>query len=148
MLLFMCISVCVIAGGKIYKVQNPDGSISYTDRPPTKQASDVSEVQLEGINNRIDPSIDAKGRADFLRIKDEDNFKEETRLKKRNKQLAVLQKALDKAKADLQQAEKIKAGDYIRTANGGARLSPAYLARVKKFEQAVQTAQTAINALD
>lgn len=42
-------------GGKIYKIVNPDGSISYSDRPPASKGASAREMELGTGSSGIRP---------------------------------------------------------------------------------------------
>ena len=42
-----CLAVAALAqDGKVYKIVNPDGSVSYSDRPPTAKGAAAKEMEL------------------------------------------------------------------------------------------------------
>ena len=41
--------------GKVYKIINPDGSVSYSDRPPSSKGSSARELELGPGSSGIRP---------------------------------------------------------------------------------------------
>ncbi len=56
LLMMPCLAGSALAqDGKIYKIVNPDGSVSYSDRPPTAKGAAAKEMELGPGSSGIRP---------------------------------------------------------------------------------------------
>lgn len=119
----------------IYKVRLKDGSIAFTDRPPPgSMILDKREAQPPpAVLPAVTPKPDRASTDGRVPVPDSE---------RKEAAVAAAERALAKAKEDLEQGRNPREGDFIGTARKGfVRPSPAFEERVRALEQAVADAQ-------
>jgi hypothetical protein len=145
--IFAALLACLVAGNAsaaaIYKVRLKDGSIAFTDRPPP------GATILEKREFEPSPSTPSAPTAPSAEARKREAAAVDERVRRRAQEaeqadaaVAAAERALAKAKDDLEKGREPGEGDFMGTARKGfARHSPAFEERVRALEQAVAEAQ-------
>ena len=142
----LALLVCAPVSAEIYRVINEDGSVTFTDQKPDAPNAKVTEIKDPSIRNTVSSSSNASNYERVLRQEARALETNQSKNRLRQARVASAQQALEDAETALTEGRKIQAGDYIRTAGGGTRLSPAYQQRVTSLTKAVEKAEQALRA--
>lgn len=132
------------AHAEIYRIVKPDGSVEYTDKKPAQIDETVRQIDAPEVKNSTDTRAITRDYEQLLKAEERAKASAIAAEKRRQKQRKPLREQLRKAKAALAAGQVKQAGDYIRNANGGTRLSPAYFSRIAELEAAVREAEQAL----
>ncbi len=125
----------------IYKVRLKDGSIAFTDRPPPG-ATILEKREVEPSPQSAPSAPAAESRRREAAAVDERLRRRAAEAEQLDAAVAAAERALAKAKVDLEKGREAREGDFMGTARKGlVRHSPAFEERVRALEQAVADAQ-------
>ncbi len=124
-----------LAQSTIFKVQYPDGSIGFTDKPPANAKILESREPGRDVNVIPPPAKPASLERGGARAG------APSALDAAQDEVLASQKALDEAKQRREVGREPQPGERIGLAGGGTRVSPAYEARQKTLEDAVAAAE-------
>lgn len=131
------------AAGEIYRTQDAEGNVIYTDTPPA-DSTEVEQVVLP-------PGPSEETRQNTVerqqKIQQEAHNADQRRQQQRQQQkerVAAAAAALAEAKAKLAKAKQITNEDRQNMAGGKRRIRPEYFERLKAAEEEVEKARKAL----
>lgn len=126
----------------IYKHVDEEGNVSYSD---VSAGIEVESVEVDESTNVFDPNDSALDvESDFMQQRLEDKREREKQaqlLSAWRKELKEAQRELKSALAAQSQGVMAEEGDFIGSANGGARPSASYFQKLKDLDKRVDKAR-------
>lgn len=133
--------------GEVYKYTDEKGNIIYSNKKPKNTKTET--LNIKKSNNIDTKSENNRAKEQFFQ---QQRTNEKTRLyneAKTKRMKKIQQEATNKpkplsvkeAKAQLEKAKVIRAGDMFPLPNGGSRYSQQYQDRVKQAEQALEAVE-------
>ena len=157
----LSLSTNIAATDAVYRVVNEDGSVSYTDTPPTSATADnVSTLTIDQNTNVSESlkTIDDKS-PDWIKASREQRDKQKKMerdqsadaLDQWQKRLKLAKDAVKKAEKDLERGKTVREGDFIGygATSGAARARPSaeYIERIETLERTLNDANETLRTV-
>ncbi|MEG1970947.1 MAG: hypothetical protein RR101_12605 [Burkholderiaceae bacterium] len=131
----LSLPLAVFAQTTIYKVQLPDGSIGFTDKPPAN--AKILESREPGRNVNVIPSPAKPSAIE----RNSSSSSAANAFDTAHDEVIAATQALEDAKQRQADGRETLPGERIGLAGGGTRVSPAFEARQKSLAEAVAAAE-------
>lgn len=131
----LALSFAAFAETTIYKIQFPDGSIGFTDKPPTN--AKVLESRAPGRDVNVIPPPAKPANTE----RNANSNRSASALDAAHDEVIAATQTLEDSKQRQIAGKEPLPGERLGLAGGGTRLSPAYEARQKSLADAVRDAE-------
>lgn len=147
-MLILALNAPVLAGDKVYRWVNEEGTVMFSDTPPPGR--EAEEINLPDLpTNTLETP--ARERRELLRQSEQIERKIERRQATRaalQQELTETREALQQARQALAQNREPRPDERRALAGGGTRLLPSYFDRIERQEAEIERLEQRINELE